>query len=318
MSDDAECCSPSCHGNLAASREGEGQSTPVRGVAKKSRNGTIGGRDGRSHQDRGDRGVYSPPSPYSLPSTPSPPASPSSLPTAASPPRWGSRDPVGHASLSSGHRRKRRCFPETTVSEAQTTDSPRSSVTPRSRRRLLDVGPLDVGPLESSLESAGYVGEHSDLLSKADEVLERLRDNSYHSVNDFYSRNDHPALERSPNTSRHHDLPKNSDLQEYLNSELLDSDPPNSDLVNSDLSPARSNIRSTARLGRQVSHIHILSRAPAGPHVSVTGCEGDRVYLRLRDAGAGSKKAWEKFRHRKGLLTVPFAELKANVEEEVS
>lgn len=292
-------------GRLAAIRKEEERGTPVRGVAKReepvrgvakrSRSGTMGGV---SQEDQGDGGVYSSSSPYSLPSTPSPPASPTPLTAAASPPRRESRDPVGHASLSSGHgRKRRRCSPETR-DPMSVTEPTGLSETPRSRRRL-----LDTRPLESSSEGTGYVGEHGDLLSKADEALDRLRDNCYHSLDDFYSRNDHLDSEHSP-------PPGNL---EYPNSDLLDPD-----LLNSDLSPTRSDRRSTARLGRRASHLHILSRAPAGPHVTVTGSEGDRVYLRLRDAGTGSKKTREGFRHHKGLLTVPFAELKAGVEEEVS
>lgn len=66
------------------------------------------------------------------------------------------------------------------------------------------------------------------------------------------------------------------------------------------------------------SHCHVLSRAPPGSSVTVTGSDGKRVYLRLR-AGLGSKgKAQKNPLSRLQLLTIPFSQLKATVEEEVS
>ena len=64
----------------------------------------------------------------------------------------------------------------------------------------------------------------------------------------------------------------------------------------------------------------VLPRAPTCPHLSVTGSEGKRVFLRIMDVESVDIRerckvvshSWLK------LLTVPFAELKAVVEEEVS
>lgn len=288
---------------------GRKQRTPVGGG---SRNGTVGGvaqysstaangtsaaslQDGKgsvAREYQGDGDAYSPPSPYSLPSTPSPPASPVSLPASAS---LQSHDPVGHAPLSSGRKRKRRrdhsmeTSPPSSVTRL--SGSLRSSMTPRSRRRILDVTPMDP---EISLDPS----DHDDLLNRADRVLERLGDNCYHSLDDF---NNPDELNYSPARA-------GNQKTDDLNSGLSDSDLLNPDLRSSAVSDKR---------GRQMSHhIHVLSRAPAGPYITVTGSEGDRVFLRLRDHGLG-KAAQMRSRLRKGLLTVPFAELKASVEDEV-
>ncbi len=87
----------------------------------------------------------------------------------------------------------------------------------------------------------------------------------------------------------------------------------------SDSELANATRMESSRLGGVLSHIHVLSRAPAQPHVSVTSSEGRRVYLRLRDGNR-----WEKSSHSdsraasRQLLSVPYAELKARVEEKVS
>ena len=134
-----------------------------------------------------------------------------------------------------------------------------------------------VGHSDEGREREG-VETRSALLERADSVLERLRNNRPSSPIDMY----------------------NSDL------DLLNSNLSNSDLPTSEPAP-------------RLRHIHVLSRAPPTPHVSVTSAEGERGYIRLREEGVGVRG-----RERKGLglsckqlLTVPFAELKATVEEEV-
>lgn len=288
-------------------RKGEGANRARGFAAKRSKNSSTGEKERASPEDcDSDGGVYSPPSPYSLPATPSPPASPSLMPGSASLLNRRSHDSTGHAPLSSSgrKRKRRRSF------SPETSSTSRLSVTPRSRRRL-----LDVAHLEPELDTPNARCD-DDLLSKADCALERLRDNCYHSLDNFYSPNDPDQL-NSNGTSN--PPPGNSDLladiQDYPNSDQL-----NSDLLDSDILSAHSSRPSVARSnvpGKLVSHIHVLSRTPAGPHVTVTSSEGNTVYLRLREGSAG-KKPRESLHRRRGLLTVPFAELKASVEEEVS
>lgn len=67
----------------------------------------------------------------------------------------------------------------------------------------------------------------------------------------------------------------------------------------------------------KLSRACVLPRAPACPHLSVTGSEGRRVYLRIMDVE--SRERCKGLSHSGlKLLTVPFAELKAGVEEEVN
>ena len=68
-----------------------------------------------------------------------------------------------------------------------------------------------------------------------------------------------------------------------------------------------------------LSWASVLPRAPVGPHFSVTGSGGQRVYLRLLPTGnANNQKRCKTITtSRLRLLTVPFAELKSFVEEEV-
>ena len=309
-----------------------GQGTRTSPKAKRSRNMPTG-KSKRLSPGDSDGGTYSPPSPYSLPSTPSPPASPSLLPGPASPLHRQSCDPADHAPLTgSGRRRKRKRSRSPQTSQSRLSGSSRLSATPKLRRRLLDVSPSDMDAELGGL-GTGYDDEGGDLLDKADEALARLQDNRYHSLDDFYTPggqldkgDDSKPSHRNSNQHVH----KKSDCQDYLNpdlsdSDLLDSGPLDSELLDSDLFDSdplsgHSGRHSTARSNLQrhkVSHIHILSRAPAGPHVSVTSSDGDTVYVRLRDDRAGGKPR-EGFYRRRGLLTVPFAELKASVDEEVS
>ena len=81
----------------------------------------------------------------------------------------------------------------------------------------------------------------------------------------------------------------------------------------SNSSQMSSECQGSNRLG-QLSHLHVLTWVPTGPHISVTSSEGCRVYLRLKNCDTDSMK---KNKTYSSLLSVPFAELKANVEEEV-
>ena len=122
-----------------------------------------------------------------------------------------------------------------------------------------------------------------------------------------------------------------SDRADALLARLRDHAPLNSDLLDSDLAenpnhatPNSPKPSSERPQRHQLSHLHVLSRPPAGPHVSVTSSEGERVYLRLKDAGVGGKSGSGRGRSQtptrvwKQLLSVPFAELKSSVLEEVS
>ena len=64
----------------------------------------------------------------------------------------------------------------------------------------------------------------------------------------------------------------------------------------------------------------VLSVPPPSPYISIMGSSGHRVYLRLSKPSSLKeqirRRAWS--RPRTQLLTVPFADLKAIVEEEVS
>lgn len=130
--------------------------------------------------------------------------------------------------------------------------------------------------------------------------------------------------------------PSVQDLQEEANSILrrqeernrLDSpdnfDDDSESLWNMDKSGPNAVCENTRNsFSSQFSRVHVLDRVPAGPYVSVTSSEGERVYLRLRDGGADSvtgKKGGHQvkgIRTWKHLLTVPFSQLKARVEEEV-
>lgn len=63
---------------------------------------------------------------------------------------------------------------------------------------------------------------------------------------------------------------------------------------------------------------HVLKRAPLGSYITITGSEGDRVYLRMKSNGSESNQSGS-FHTQSGLqlLKVPFSELKESVEEEV-
>lgn len=231
-----------------------------------------------------------------------------------------------------------------------------------SRKRLLERSPAKsrhegrVVKRKANAESAQSLSgdvERRDLLDRADEVLERLKGSQ--SVEDS-------------NVERHNLLDKADKILETLNAgshwqsmedserdglldradEVLerlggygnlmdDSDPINSDLLNSDLSDSElpdSDLTSLAahsggRSQQALSRIHVLMRAPAGPHVTVTSGEGERVYLRLKeeeegvndDGGTGHSgvrmEGRRIQRRHQQLLTVPFSDLKASVEEEV-
>ena len=66
----------------------------------------------------------------------------------------------------------------------------------------------------------------------------------------------------------------------------------------------------------QPTYHHVLSRAPPGSCITVTGSNGKRVYLRCRAAAVSNSAARSYSRFQ--LLSVSFTELKATVEEEVS
>ena len=61
--------------------------------------------------------------------------------------------------------------------------------------------------------------------------------------------------------------------------------------------------------------LHVLSRAPAGPYMTVTGSNGTRVYLRM---GKGQGSTLQKSFVTSQLLSAPIAELRERVEDEVS
>lgn len=71
--------------------------------------------------------------------------------------------------------------------------------------------------------------------------------------------------------------------------------------------------------GDEFSWAHVLPRAPACPHFSVTGSDGLQVFLKIRAAESvnGRERCVTRFHSKLQLLTRPFAELKATVEEEV-
>ncbi len=164
--------------------------------------------------------------------------------------------------------------------------------------------------------------ERNDLLERADALLEGLQG----------LKRSHSHLPSSP--------PEDPDYptSDLLNSDLMYSDPVNSDPVDSDpvnsdwtdLVNRNSSQMLSGRSGSgQGARIRVLRRAPPGPHVSVTSGEGERVYLRIREdgdggssgggggGGAARRKACSRSWNQKQFLTVPFAELKATVEEEV-
>lgn len=279
--------------------------TPVRTIGTGTREGEVdrtesvrtsrreNQRDGCSAEEEGRGRGYSPPSPYTPPSSPSPPASPSLRHMPTPPAQRKSCEP--HTPTRTRSRKMERSYSPEASRPSKTskfTDMASIATTPRSRNRLLVSTPSrlgadgDFGDLD---DDGGGGDEHGlgDLLDRADEVLTRLRGKGHdHSLDDL-----------------------NSDP---LNTDFLHPDP-----TSPQVSPGLSD-----RPDRRLSHLHVLSRAPAGPHITVTSSEGDRVYLRLRDDDFGARKkggmACSIVRSRKQLLTVPFAELKASVEDEVS
>ena len=69
---------------------------------------------------------------------------------------------------------------------------------------------------------------------------------------------------------------------------------------------------------RSQSHC-VLRRAPLGSYITVTSCEGDRVYLRLKSRKTESNQSGSSYTQSGlQLLKVPFSELKDSVEEEVN
>lgn len=249
-----------------------------------------------------------------------PPTSPS--PSARPALHRQSHGPASHTPLTdSEHRRKRKRSHSPQTSQSRLSGLSELSVPPKPRRRLLDVTPSDLEAGPGGLDTM-YDSEDADLLSRADEALERLR---YQSLDDFYTPADQLGKKGTPKPS-HRDsnchVHRQADLHDYSNpdlsdSDLLDSDPLDSDLLDSDPLSGQSGRQHSNVQRHHVTHIHVLSRAPAGPHLTVTSSDGDTVYLRLRDDNAKGMKPREGFHHRRGLLTVPFAELKASVEEEV-
>ena len=263
--------------------------------------GVLRGKDkGQTkHQDKGSpKGGYSPPSPYS------PPSSPFSLhsPTSPVPSHDHTSPAVRSKSLNSPPtssnsrlrnsvtpKSRKRLLDSTTPSELDfhtCRDGESHNVSPISKKRLLDSAPSNSNfdrKLESNLDDSD-----DDLLEKAEETLENLR----------------KARSSCSNP-----------CSDVFNHDDDDSDMPTSDANFSQISPSGSRLRQTS------SHIHVLSRAPACPHLSVTSSEGHRVYLRLRetnDPTRARKMAQAHSHSRKQLLKIPFTELKASVEEEVS
>ncbi len=70
--------------------------------------------------------------------------------------------------------------------------------------------------------------------------------------------------------------------------------------------------------GLALNKSNILTTPPPGDHVPITGSQGRRVYLLLKaiQKAQDNRRPW--LQSRRQLLTVPFSELKAAVEEEVS
>lgn len=209
---------------------------------------------------------------------------------------------------------------------------------------------------ESAQSQSGGDVERQHLLDRADEVLEKLRGGQSGSepggveCHDLLDREDHQTLEtletrgsqqsrlQSMADSERHDLldradevvlERPRDTGRYHGNSMDDSDPMNSDLSDSELpdsdltslaAPSRSR---RSQQASSLSRVHVLTRAPAGPHVTVTNGEGERVYLRLRgEGGKGegpghSGARMQRRRRHQQLLTVPFSQLKASVEEEV-
>ena len=286
-------------------------------------------------------GAYSPPSPYSMSSS-------SSSPSPSPPPASQSHDSVACAtasacnsnsggnsssSSSSKRRRKKRGGLEgrKRLHSPPETDSQLTNTTPHSKRRLLALaaslpgeelplgipaaaavpgrsrGDLQVDVEEEEEEEEGGGG---NLLGRADEVLARLHSNQYHSLDDFDSCAAEVDASATSNTSNATNN-TSSTKQRGSSAHHHQHRPASLDSPNS--------------LSMQHHyHVHALSRQPPGPHISVTSSEGERVYLRLRDAGGGGGRGGgggggggrERMGH-KGLLAVPFAEVKASVEEEV-
>lgn len=76
-----------------------------------------------------------------------------------------------------------------------------------------------------------------------------------------------------------------------------------------------SNISTASQGQRSGKHrLYALSRAPPGGHVTVTSSDGSRVYLRM-DKGQKSETEFSFLNSQ--LVSVPIAELRAAVEEEV-
>ena len=97
-----------------------------------------------------------------------------------------------------------------------------------------------------------------------------------------------------------------SALKEPLDEEEIDDLP-------SDLSTQRSKVATSA--GSKFNRLYALSRAPSGPHVTVTDSNGTRVYLRMKSSQQPQKKNTSS---RFQLLSVPISDLRETVEEEAS
>lgn len=97
-----------------------------------------------------------------------------------------------------------------------------------------------------------------------------------------------------------------SALQAPLDEEEIDDLP-------SDFPTQRSKVTGGSKFNR----LYALSRAPPGPHMTVTNSNGTRVYLRMKSnqpRQQQKKKLFSQFH----LLPVPISDLREAVEEEAS
>ena len=308
-------------------------------------------RKGSARQKR-SRDMYSPPAPYSPPSSPSSP----SLLRVSNVPQQQSCDPTGHAP--NGRRKRRRQedgsrSPERSSDHSRLAGESGISASQASRKRLLEHSSAKSGhegcvvKRRANAESARSLSsdvERRDLLDRADEVLERLRgDQSVDDCDDvegLLDKEDQDTLNVSnhrmsmADSERDHLLDRADEVLERLgDTRSYGNSMDDSDLLNSDSELPDSDLTSLAAPSRRrsqqvLSRVHVLMRAPAGPHVTVTTGDGERVYLRLREEeenrrngssrGDGVRMEGSRTqRSHQQLLTVPFSELKANVEEEV-
>ena len=244
---------------------------------KGSRNQTRTREADRNMKEADDGCPYSPPSPYSLPSSPSPTGFPS------------------HDDHSVGHSPKRRkrdsCHPRGNDQDLTRAETRGSLTAPESQGNKVDSHWSS--PMKTPSRSSSQAGDHPiptptpPSASRYKRTLDPSQLEPGH-TNTTPSRRDF-LMDQFEDTYRALKTTPTGDVTSHTLSPrpTMDVDDlyedPHSPLT---VDPSSQSVSYSSASPRLQQHSHVLTRAPPGLHVTVTGSDGTRIYLRVK---SGSK-----------------------------